>query len=52
METTDLWSHYNNPCPEDVIKVTNLIFIHEQSIALKLMAVDVLSGNEEEDVGF
>ena len=30
--------------------VLNLCF--EQSIALKLMAVDVLSGNEEEDVGF
>lgn len=52
VETTDQWSHYNNPCLEDVIKVTNLIFIHEQSIELKLIIVDLLSGKKEEDLGF
>lgn len=51
VETTDEWSH-NNPCLEDVIKVTNLIFIHEWSIELKLIIADLLSGKKEEDLGF
>lgn len=45
------WCHYNNPCLEGMIKVTNLIFIHEQSADVKRITVAILSGNEK-DWGF
>lgn len=47
VEATDQWSYHNNPCLEGVIKVTDVIFIHEHSIELKPIADRVLSGNKD-----